>query len=220
MFLQKWLRKADSMKIPSLRMTEERRVQVNQASKVWPQTLTVRRMKTPLHLETPDADQLTQVEQMIRLDAEEGNGGFAIDEFTDDGFFNRQLLRNSQDIVVTQEPHGEPIAAAVIGQSAICRTVSPVAGGYIIVKKEFRNKQVGFALLDFIMEELERQGYTSFLTDVFPHCGTFLHIIMKKGFSVTGSMPKVGFVKGQGLTHSLLVYKDFRSSGNQMLPKL
>ena len=198
-------------------MSQEKRDELNAAARVWNETLQLEKNGVPLCVETPSANQLIQVEEMIKLEAEEG-GAFAMDEFTDDGFFNRQLLRNSQDIVITERPGGEPIAAAIIGQSAICRMMSPLAGGYIIVKKEYRRKEVGNVVLTFILEEAERQGFQGFLSDVFPHCGGYINFLLQNGFLVTGSMPKVAFVKGQGLTHSLILFKDFGRLQNKMLP--
>ena len=205
------------MTLPALLMSEEKKQELNKSAKVWSETLRVKGREASLYVKTPDAEQFTQLEQLIRREAEEGSG-FAIDEFTEDGFFNRFLLRNSQEIVVTENPDGEPIAAAVFGQSAICRSASPMGGGYVLVKKEYRLMGIGNALLHFVLEEMERQGFKGFLTDVFPHCGGFLHILLANGFFITGSLPKVAYVKGHGLTHSLLVYKDFTSLQNQMLP--
>ena len=214
---QNWLIKKSTLTIPKLRMTHEKRDELNKAAKVWNETLKLEGNSVPLCVETPSANQLIQLEEMIKLEAEEG-GAFALDEFTDDGFFNRQLLRNSQDIVITERPGGEPVAAAIIGQSGICRMMSPLAGGYILVRKEYRRKDIGNALLTFIMEEAQRQGFKGFLADVFPHCHGYINILLQNGFFVTGSMPKVAFVKGQGLTHSLIVFKDFGRLQNKMLP--
>ena len=214
---QNQLLKKSQMTICPMRVNEERREELNKTAKLWKETLQVKGREAPLYVETPNAEQFIQMEHLIRQEAEEGTG-FAIDEFTGDGFFNRQLLRKSQEIVITERSGGEPIAAAIFGQSAICRTVSPMGGGYVLVKKEYRRQGIGNALLNFVLEELERQNYKGFLTDVFPHCGGFLHILLSNGFFVTGSIPKVAYVKGQGLTHSLIVYKDFTCLQNQMLP--
>ena len=214
---QNWLIKKSTLTIPTLRMNHHKRDELNKGAKVWNETLKLKDDNVPLCVETPNASQLIQLEEMIKLEAEEG-GAFAMDEFTDDGFFNRQLLRNSQDIVITERPGGEPVAAAIIGQSGICRMMSPMAGGYILVKKEYRRKGIGNALLSFVTEEAERQGFKGFLADVFPHCNGYINVLLQNGFFVTGSMPKAAFVKGQGLTHSLIVFKDFGCLQNKMLP--
>ena len=215
---QKWLDRTSSLVIPPLNMSEERRSQADSSTRIWDAVLHAKGL-TPLYVATPNAEQIVQMEAMIRSDAEAGNS-FAIDEFTEDGFFNRQLLRTSQDLVVTKEPNGEVLAAAVFGSSAIPRRGSPLGGGYVIVKAEHRNQGIGSSLLDFVCHEMERQGFKGFITDVFPHCGHFLDMALKHGFCVTGSMPKVGYVRGQGLTHSLIVYKNFTSVGIQLPPKL
>ena len=203
--------------IPPLRISNEKRDEWNKKARVWNETLIVNDKMNPLCIETPNASQLIQVEHMIRREAEDG-GAFAMDEYTEDGLFNRQLIRKCQEIVITEEPGGDPVAAAIFGQSAICRMMSPLAGGYMLVKKEFRRRGIARALLSFVQEETEKQGFKGFITDVFPHCGPFINILLHSGFYVTGSMPKAAYVKGQGLTHSLILFNDYGRLRNRMLP--
>ncbi len=114
-------------------------------------------------------------------------------------------------LVVTTEPGGKPVAAAVYGSSGICRKNSPLAGGYIIVKEDYRGQGIGNSLFNLLEKELALQGFEGFITDVFPHCVESVVAMIRRGYHVTGSIPAVAYVKGQGLCHSLLMYRDFRS---------
>ncbi len=127
-------------------------------------------------------------------------------------------MRNSEMFVLTTEPGGKPIAAAVYGSSGICRQNNPLAGGYIIVRKDYRKQGIGDSLFTLLEQELEKRGFEGFLTDVFPHCVESLLAMLRRGYHVTGSLPRVAYVKGQGLSHSLVLYKDFRTHQNYLTP--
>ncbi len=117
-------------------------------------------------------------------------------------------------LAITTEPGGKPVAAAVYGVSGIARSNNNLAGGYIIVREDYRKQGIGKNLYWMLEKELKLRGFEGFLTDVFPHCAESVVAMVRRGYYMTGSLPKVAYVKGHGICHSLVLYKDFRQKYN------
>lgn len=155
---------------------------------------------------TPSPVETFQVEEMIRDAAREGKG-FALDEFNSHGYMNRGLFQKSH-MAVVKSLDGEIKAGIIFGTTLICREVKTTqACGHIVVKKNYREKGLGNAILDYCLNNMERLRYTAILTDVLVTDLRMLGMMYKRGFIASATIPNSGVVNGYGRTNTLLMYK-------------
>lgn len=57
------------------------------------------------------------IEKLIHDEAATGAGGFALDEFNDDGSWSRKLMYSSMTLVMKDSSNGDIIGAAIIGET-------------------------------------------------------------------------------------------------------
>ena len=143
---------------------------------------------------------------MIRQAAEESDG-FAIDEFNNEGHFNRKLLFDSQ-VVVAKTSDDVIVATAVLGPSKACRAYNPSqVGGYMLVNKDFRGKGVGQSFFKYLAKQGKEVGVSAILTDAYATCFPALQFLNKLDFMVTGTFPHCGYMKNKGYTHSYMYWR-------------
>ena len=153
-----------------------------------------------------DEDELWQVEELIRDCAEQGDG-FAIDEFTAEGYFNRVLLRDSH-VVVCVTPEGAIAAAVIFGFSALCRSrEANQVGGYLLVSKGYRGQGLGRSLVQLCIMKARELGYVAILTDVFVDNDKATRMLREEGFLITATLPNVAILKDTGYSDSYLVWR-------------
>ena len=152
-------------------------------------------------------DELWETERMIRKAAEKGEG-FGIDEFNEQGHFNRSFLKNV-DILIAENADGDVIGATLFGPSNLSRAkTSVIAHQYMVVKDSFRNAGVGQALLSRCEDILQHQGYRMITSDTYLNNHAMMHIFRKEGFAFRGSFPYCSFMNDVGPVQSLLTCKD------------
>ena len=152
------------------------------------------------------SDDLWVVEDMVRMAAIQGQG-FALDEFTPEGHFNRSLLMDHH-LLVVKDSGGHLVAAIIFGGSGACRGSNPgQAAGYMVVVEDMRGRGLGGVLLGYCMQNAHLLGYTAVLTDIFCTDSVPLGMLLRRGFLVTATLPNCGVVAGRGRTNALLCYK-------------
>ena len=181
---------------------------------VLPVTCSLQGGKTIRIEEAVPEDYLT-IEEMIRQSALEGRG-FGLDEFTENGLFNRNLLRNSHAVVARLQPGGLPVGIALAGASAVCRVESKLMNAYIVIKPTYRGNGVGTALMGTLVDVAKSLRYEGMLMDVYQTESKTISWSKKMGFRVTGSLPESGYVKGQGFVDTLLLYREFKFDGSKL----
>ena len=181
---------------------------------ILPVTYYIQGGKTIRIEEAVPEDYLT-IEEMIRQSALEGRG-FGLDEFTENGLFNRNLLRNSHAVVARLEPGGLPIGVALAGASAVCRVESKLMNAYIVISPTYRGNGVGTVLMETLVDIAKSLGYEGMLIDVYQTESKTISWSKKMGFRVTGSLPESGYVKGHGFVDVLLLYREFKFDGSKL----
>ncbi len=161
-----------------------------------------------LYLREAGRDDVMTVESLIRDSALQGQG-FGIDEFTEQGIFNRKLLRRTSCIVGSLHENGPVIAAVLLGPSAVCRGATQLLNFYPIVAKEYRRHGIANILLEEVELFAREVGYEGILLEVYQSDSAVLQWFSKHNYHVTASLPECGYLKGQGYTNLLLLYKDF-----------
>lgn len=180
-----------------------------------------------LEVAHPDLEELFTVEKMIRRSALKGDGGFALDEFQPNGLFNRNLFKTASTVVfrgrlesegtrLTDVGHSSDekiVAAAIFGASNVCRSATPeLACLYVIVDPLIRCVGIGRAVQAYMERFVLERGFKGVLSDIFATNKAGISMSMNAGYIVTGSLPNCGYIKGKGMTNSLLVYKRFDDS--------
>ncbi len=161
-----------------------------------------------LYLREAGRDDVMAVESLIRNAALLGEG-FGIDEFTQQGIFNRKLLRRTSCIVGSFQENGPVIAAVLLGPSAVCRSANNLLNFYPIVAQEHRRHGIANILLEEVELFAREVGYDGILLEVYQSHSAVLQWFSKHNYHVTASLPDCGYLKGQGYTNLLLLYKDF-----------
>ena len=150
------------------------------------------------------------VEEMIR-DAALGGQGFAVDEFKEDGTFNRKFIRNSL-AVVCKNFTGDIMAAVLFGSSGLCRTEGDQATGYIIVAPSVRGRGIGTTLLRYCLERARGLRYGSIVTDVLACNLKALGMVQKEGFLVTATLPNSALVRNYGYCDTYVVWRPVQAT--------
>ena len=156
-----------------------------------------------------DEEDMWRVEELIRDCAQRGDG-FGLDEFTDNGYFNRKFTPESH-VVVVKNKDDAMVAAVIFGTSSLCR--SPEAGqvgGYFIVSRGFRGQGLGKAILRMCIEKARELGYVAILTDVFVTNEGALRLMRKEGFFITATLPNAAVVKDIGFTDTYLFWRSLK----------
>ena len=156
--------------------------------------------------EVPRDDYLP-VEKIIRRAASSGRV-FGIDEFTEKGLWNRKFLRRTY-VLGLYNVVNDLQGVVLFGPSSICRTDSVLVSGYIALEPDCRHKGIETQLMRLVEKLTQQLNFEGVLMDVFRTEFEFMSLLMDMGYTVTGSLPKCGFVKGKGHTDSLLLYKEF-----------
>lgn len=152
-------------------------------------------------------DELWETETLIRTAAEKGQG-FGIDEFNDQGHFNRNFLKNV-DILIAENADGDVIGATLFGPSNLSRAKTPViAHQYMVVRESYRNAGIAQALLTRCEDILRHQGYRMVISDTYLNNHAMIHIFRKAGFAFRGSFPYCSYMNDVGPVQSLLTCKD------------
>lgn len=152
---------------------------------------------------------IVQVERAIHEAACKGNG-FCMDELTPEGFFNAKLLWDKNILVAKYPGSGEVLAAVLFGPSALCRSPgTPQVGGYMLLKEKYRNQGMGTALMDYCISLAQFLNYKGILIDVLAMNYKAQCMAIKSGFKIVGTLPNCGYVKGRGLTDSIMFYHNF-----------
>ena len=153
-----------------------------------------------------DEEDMWRVEELIRDCAAHGDG-FALDDFTDEGYFNRVLLHDSH-VFVFKAPDGAIAAAIIFGASTLCRSrEARQVGGYMLVAKEFRCQGLGRRLIKLCIEKARLLGYVAILTDVFAINEKAIKLLRKEGFLITATLLNVAIVKDKGYCDSYLMWR-------------
>ena len=132
----------------------------------------------------------------------------ALDEFLDNGSWNRKFLKETH-VVGVFNSNENFIAQCMIGPSAICRTESLVMGCYVLVSPEHQNQGLEQVLIEqmiFIARKLKFEGI---LFDVYRTEFKLMTLLIEMGFKITGSLPECGYIKDAGYVDSLLLYYEF-----------
>ena len=152
-----------------------------------------------------DAEAL-EFEKMCRQSADDCES-FGIDEFDEEGHFNRKLFRSSNIVLAEQASSGDIVGASIIGPAKLTRTpVSLLAHQYIIAKKGQNQSSVGEALINYGLSSIKQLGYKGVLSDIYPTNTYQVHLYNDFNFTFRGSLPYAGYLKGLGPSPSLLVY--------------
>lgn len=147
----------------------------------------------------------TVVENVIR-DAASRGFMIGLDEFFDNGVWNRKFLRETSVLGVNSE---ELLGVVLFGPSAICRTESVVMGAYVLLKAKSAYQAIATALVDKLTRIAKILNYEGLILDVYRTEMEFVALMLDMGFKIVGSLPDCGYVKGRGYTDSLLLYKEF-----------
>ncbi len=160
------------------------------------------------------SEDIHHVEVLIR-DAAIHGSGFALDEFMD-GYFNRKLLLKSHTLAA-KTSNGDVIGGAVFGPCALCRSrSSQIIMAHVVIHPHYHGKGVCQILLSTV-EEYARETK---MLGVFVSCFVTDHpqtlFLMRNGYVCVCSIPKSGFVNGNGVTDCALWYKQFHSSNQSI----
>ncbi len=161
----------------------------------------IRSVKTP--------EEVWTAEEIWRQAAERGIG-FGIDEFTEQGHFNRSFLRDS-NVIIAEDSHGEIIASAIFGSSSLSRAEkSLVAQLYLAVSPKSGDKGVGSKLMEHCMKLIKTEGYMGCLTDTYANNTRMLQMLRECKFEFRGSLPKAGFFKNEGAVDSFIIFRELK----------
>ena len=153
--------------------------------------------------------ELWETEHMWRHLAETGDG-FGIDEFTEDGIFNRKLFHESS-VFVAVTPGEKIVAGGLFGPSTLSRERDKVATCYIGTKSSHRRLGIGSQMLDMFVGLAQKHNFEGLMVDVLLTNLQFMKRMKNLGFVICGSLPFCAYVKHHGPTDSLLCFKDFRN---------
>ena len=152
----------------------------------------------------------------ILSQAANNGDGFAIDEFPSLEIFQKMFLHGRQLILIDID-NNLNVGVGILGESHLCRSAgTPNAVIYFYLLPHVRGHGYGKTLFLKLEEHAARCGFTAILTDLFitrniPYLSKFLRHL---NYTNTGNIPLSGYVKGQGLTDTLVFYKKF---GNENL---
>ncbi len=151
-------------------------------------------------------EELWHAETMWRTGAELGQG-FGIDEFDDNGCFNRKFFRSS-NVLVAEDIQGNIVGASIYGPSILSRgTDKSLANCYVAVSPTNQRQGIGSALIQFSLGLVKQQGYKGCVSDTFVNNHAGLELLRKHKYMFTGSMPMCAYVKGAGPIDSIIAYK-------------
>ncbi len=182
-----------------------------------------------LHLDKSDrevifrsatSEDVWKVEHFTRELASQGDG-FALDEFTQEGYFNKKFFIDYNVGVLTEKDNTEIMAFVMFGKSNLMRSHSAkTAHLYTMVRKEYRHLGLGTTIIKSCLQLLLELGYERVMSDVFLPNFDGLTMVNKAGFTIVGSLPDCGYMAGHGLCDSILVHKGLKIQGKVMISKL
>ena len=152
-----------------------------------------------------DGADTVRVEEMLRQAAMAGDG-FAIDEFTEDGTFNRKFFRRCF-VAVLKNAQGDILAAVLFGPSSLCRTEGHEVTGYVIVAPSARRRGLGTAVLKYCLDAAKRLQYRTVLSDVLTSNLKVLGMVQREGFIITATLPNVALVRNTGFVNTYVVWR-------------
>ena len=152
-----------------------------------------------------------KIEEMILTAASMGDG-YGVDEFTEDGYFNRAFLNDSHTFVVDSGQDDDTlVGGALFGSSSLARTIpSPLAQCYIIVHPDYRGQGIGKALIRYFMNLAKSLQFEIFITDVLGSDPIMPCIVKKLGMSGSGAMKYSAYKKGEGFVDSSIFFKSLK----------
>ena len=154
-----------------------------------------------------DKDRVT-VNDMIYNAALDGDG-FSVDEFTADGYLNCKMFKKTLTVVVKNKA-GEVIGAAILGPSSLpCIHETDQLAVYIIVLKSHKRIGVAKSLGNIGLKFAEQNGFKCILMDAFVTNQGAVGLSQYFRMNILGTLRLCGFLKGQGYTDSLILYKPF-----------
>ncbi len=152
-------------------------------------------------------EEILYIESLWKDAAARGEG-FGLDEFTEEGYFNRMFFREA-NILVAENTQGEIVGAAVFGPSSLSRMENPLLSTcYVTVDTNRRKQGIGKSLLEYSMDLLKKDGFLGVLSDTYINNYQMLGLLRILNYSFLGSLPMCAYIAGIGPTDSLLVYKD------------
>ncbi len=156
-----------------------------------------------------EPEELWYVEEHWRTAARAGDH-FALDEFTEDGYFNRRLMATCDTFVL--EYRGEIVGGALFGGSDLARaSPSHLATCYIYIPPKYQMKGIATQTLRHFISVATELGYRCFLLDVLMDDVVKFRIIRGMGFTISGSLPYCAYMKNIGPVDSVLLYKDLEN---------
>ncbi len=170
----------------------------------------------PKMIQTPDGSVqlrgIKQHEEILHIEsifknAARNSEGIGLDEFTDEGYFNRKFFREA-DLMLAENTQGDIVGASMFGPSALSRMATPVIGHcYLAVDPSNRRQGIGKALIKYTMDLLKREGHKGIFSDAYVNNNQMLKLMGSLKYTILGSMPKCGLIAENGLTDSLLLYR-------------
>ncbi len=152
-------------------------------------------------------DEIHHIESLWQQAATRGEG-FGLDEFTEEGYFNRKFFRQA-NILVAENTQGEIVGVSVFGPSSLSRMENPLLSVcYVTVEINHRKERVGSSLLEYSMDLLKKDGFKGVLSDTYVTNHQMICLLRMMDYSFVGSLPMCAYVAHHGPTESLLVYKE------------
>ena len=203
---KKW---TESKSVPALQADESHLTTLNSPlpTELSPKCLTLPTSREKYQIkEVPKSDYVV-VENCI-ANAAKSEYMIAVDEFLDNGVWNRKLLKKTH-LVGIYNSKGHLVALSLFGPSAICRTESLVMGGYVLVNSQHQYQGLEIALVENLTDIAKKLDFEGIAFDIYRTETRFISLLMDMGFKITGSLPEYGYMKDVGYVDSLLLYKEF-----------
>ncbi len=154
---------------------------------------------------THDQKDEMEVQKLIRHQADTGQG-FAVDEFNQDGHYNRNMFWKS-DTICVRDTADNIVAAAIYGPSIIARSASTNLTHVHIASTNYsQSPQVAGKLLSECVQHTKNLGYKGCFTDVFVNDRWTFDLFVRAGFIIMGTIPYIGITRQNGPTHGMLMY--------------